>query len=61
MKQELVEALKADLNDVLRFDLAEAVVNDDGLILVCQNDVEGFFTIQLDSKLKNLSYDPYMD
>lgn len=59
MKKEFQAALLADLNDLIRVDLGEAVMTQDGLMIVVQNDYEGNFTIQLDTKFKNLDYDPY--
>jgi hypothetical protein len=40
-------------------ELGEAVITADGIMIVAENDIEGFFTIQLDTKFKNLDYDPY--
>lgn len=59
MKKEFQEALISDLNDLIRVDLGEAIMTVDGLMIVVQNDYEGNFTIQLDTKFKNLDYDPY--
>jgi hypothetical protein len=60
MKEAFQEALTADLNDVMNRELGEAVITADGIMIVAENDIEGFFTIQLDTKFKNLDYDPYV-
>ena len=59
MKEAFQEALTADLNDLLNVDLGEAVITADGIMIVAENDSEGYFTIQLDTKFKNLDYDPF--
>ena len=59
MKEAFQEALTQDLNDLLNVDLGEAVITADGIMIVAANDDEGYFTIQLDTKFKNLDYDPY--
>lgn len=59
MKKEFQQALIDDLNELIRFDLGEAVMTADGLMIVVQNDYEGNFVIQVDTKFKNLDYDPF--
>ena len=59
MKKDFQKALIADLNDLIRVDLGEAVMTQDGMMIVVQNDFEGYFTIQVDTKFKNLDYDAY--
>ena len=59
MKKEFQLALIEDLNELIRFDLGEAVMTADGLMIVAQNDYEGNFVIQVDTKFKNLDYDPF--
>lgn len=59
MKKEFQAALLADLNDLIEVDLGEAIMTIDGLMIVGQNDYEGNYTIQVDTKFKNLDYDPY--
>lgn len=59
MKKEFQNALIEDLNELIRWDLGEAVMTADGLMIVAQNDFEGNFVIQVDTKFKNLDYDPF--
>lgn len=59
MKEAFQTALVEDLNNLLDPVAAEAVVTADGIIVVAENDIEGFYCIQLDTKFKNLDYDPY--
>ena len=40
-------------------DLAEVVVNYDGLMIVAANEYEGCYTIEIQVKVKNLDYDAY--
>lgn len=58
MKQELMEAVKADFNEGIANELCETIENDDGMMMVIQQDVEGFITVEVDLKFKNLDYDP---
>lgn len=59
MKREFQQALAADLNDLLVVDLGAVVFTQDGMMLVASNDDEGCYTIQVDTKFKNLDYDPF--
>ena len=59
MKKDFQAAFMADLNDLIRIDLGEVVMTKDGMMIVIQNDYEGNFTIQVDTKFKNLDYDPF--
>lgn len=61
MKEAFQAALVADLQALLDPEVAEVVVTSEGIIVVAENDVEGFYSIQLDTKFKNLDYDPYED
>ena len=61
MKEAFQAALVADLQTLLDPEVAEVVVTSEGIIVVAENDVEGFYSIQLDTKFKNLDYDPYED
>ena len=58
MKQELQAALLEDLNDGISGDICNTIINDDGMMMVVENVVEGFFTIELGCKFKNLDYEP---
>ena len=58
MKQELMEAVKADFNEGIANELCETIENDDGMMMVIQQDIEGFITVEVDLKFKNLDYDP---
>lgn len=57
MKKDLVVALVKDLREELDSELAEVVFNHDGIMIVCQNDAEGFYTIETMLKIKNMDYD----
>lgn len=57
MKKDLVVAWIKDLREEIDPELAEIVFNHDGIMIVCQNDYEGFFTIENMIKIKNLDYD----
>ena len=59
MKPEFQKALVSDLNDLLAVGLGEAILTTDGLMLVARNEYEGCYTIQIDTKFKNLDYDPF--
>ena len=59
MKKEFQQAFIADLNELINVDLGEVVMTKDGMMIVVQNDYEGNFTIQVDTKFKNLDYDPF--
>lgn len=61
MKKEFQEALIADLNDALEDMDAEVLLTPEGIIIAAPNDYEGVYTIQVDTKFKNLDYDPYCD
>lgn len=39
-------------------ELAIVTYNQDGIMLMCQNDEEGYYTIENMLKIKNLDYDP---
>lgn len=57
MKKDLVIAWIKDLREEIDPELAEIIFNHDGIMIVCQNDYEGFFTIENMIKIKNLDYD----
>ncbi len=62
MKQNLEEALRWELARLIAAedpDLAEVVVNYDGLMIVAANEYEGCYTIEIQVKVKNLDYDAY--
>ena len=59
MKKEFQQAFIDDLNELIEIDLGEVVMTKDGMMIVVQNDFEGNFTIQVDTKFKNLDYDPF--
>jgi len=62
MKQDLEEALRWELARLIAEedpDLAEVVVNYDGLMIVAANEYEGCYTIEIQVKVKNLDYDAY--
>ena len=59
MKRDFQAALMEDLNEVLVD--AEVLLTSDGLVMVVQNDNEGFYCVQLDTKFKNLDYDPTLE
>jgi hypothetical protein len=46
-----------DLREGLDSELAEIVLNKDGIMIVCQNDIEGCYTIENMVKIKNIDYD----
>lgn len=37
--------------------MAEVILNKDGIMIVCQNDIEGCYTIENMVKIKNIDYD----
>lgn len=47
-----------DLEEELDPDLAIVTCNPDGIMIMCQNDEEGFYTIENMLKIKNLDYEP---
>lgn len=57
MKKDLVVAWIKDLREGIDPELADIVFNHDGIMIVCQNDFEGFYTIENMLKIKNLDYD----
>lgn len=57
MKKEMVEAWVEDLIEELEPDLADVVLNHDGIMIICQNEGEGFYTVENMLKIKNLDYD----
>jgi len=59
MKEDLLKGLIVDLLKTISSDNAELVQNSDGLMIVAQNNDEGFYTIQFDFKIKNIDYDPW--
>lgn len=59
MKDEFVRSLVQDLAASLDKDLVEIVINQDGIILMCANEEEGNYSLQLDIKVKNMDYDAY--
>lgn len=59
MKDEFMKALVKDLAASLDEELVEVVINQDGIILLCQNEEEGNYSLQIDLKVKNMDYDAY--
>lgn len=59
MKKEIQKAWIQDLMEGLDPDLVDIVLNKDGIMLVCQNEGEGCYTIENMLKIKNLDYDAY--
>ncbi len=57
MKKDLVVAWVKDLREGLDPELAEVILNHDGIMIVCQNDFEGCFTVENMLKIKNMDYD----
>lgn len=45
------------MREGLDSELAEIVLNKDGIMIVCQNDIEGCYTIENMVKIKNIDYD----
>lgn len=58
MKQEIQEAWIEDLKAELDPEVVEILLNADGIMIICQNDIEGFYTIENMVKIKNIDYDP---
>ncbi len=58
MKGALLNGFVNDLVKMVGED-GEVVKNSDGLMIVAENDDQGFYTIQVDFKIKNLDYDPF--
>lgn len=61
MKKELVVAWIKDLREAVDPELAEVIFNHDGIMIVCQNDYEGCFTIENMLKIKNIDYDAELE
>jgi hypothetical protein len=59
MKKEIQKAWILDLQEHLDSDLVDIVLNKDGIMIVCQNLIEGNFTIENMVKIKNIDYDAY--
>ena len=59
MKKEIQKAWILDLQELLDPDLVDIVLNKDGIMIVCQNEQEGSFTIENMVKIKNIDYDAY--
>lgn len=59
MKKEIQKAWILDLQEELDSELAEIVLNKDGIMIVCQNEGEGSFTIENMVKIKNIDYDAF--
>ena len=57
MKKDFQRAWILDLMEGLDEDLAEIVLNKDGIMIVCQNNEEGCYTIENMLKIKNIDYD----
>lgn len=57
MKKEIQKAWILDLREELDPDIVEIILNNDGIMLVCQNDIEGCYTIENMIKIKNIDYD----
>ena len=57
MKKEIQKAWILDLQEELDPELAEIILNKDGIMIICQNDNEGCYTIENMVKIKNLDYD----
>ena len=57
MKKEIQKAWILDLQEELDPDVVQIVLNKDGIMIVCQNDYEGCYTIENMIKIKNLDYD----
>lgn len=57
MKKEMVEAWVEDLIEELDPQLADVILNQDGIMIICQNDGEGYYTVENMLKIKNLDYD----
>ena len=58
MKKDIVAAFVADCGEAFDADLCNVVVNDDGIMMIVEQEIEGFITIQVDFKVKNLDYEP---
>ena len=59
MKKEILKAWILDLQELLDPELVEIVLNKDGIMIVCQNEGEGSYTIENMLKIKNIDYDAY--
>lgn len=59
MKEAFQKALIEDLNNAIDPTLGEVVMTADGLMLVASHAIEGCYVIQIDTKFKNLDYDPF--
>lgn len=59
MKKEIQKAWILDLKEGLDADLVDIVFNRDGVMIVCQNEQDGCYTIENMLKIKNLDYDAY--
>lgn len=59
MKKEIQKAWILDLREGLDDDLADIVLNRDGVMIVCQNENDGCYTIENMLKIKNIDYDAY--
>ena len=59
MKKEIQKAWILDLQEELDPELANIVLTKEGIMIVCENEIEGCYTIENNIKIKNMSYDPY--
>lgn len=59
MKKEIQKAWILDLQEELDPDIVEIVLNKDGIMIVCQNEIEGQYTIENMVKIKNIDYDAF--
>lgn len=58
MKRDIVSAFISDCREAFDANLCDLTLNDDGLMLIIDQETEGFITVQVDFKIKNLDYEP---